>query len=91
VHYDLALLYLFSPNIAGMDAKRQTEEAIAEIQKYQEMKGKPSAGQSDDSAELLNRAKQKLADLSAQASANEPAAAPAESNAPAAPAGDGGS
>jgi tetratricopeptide (TPR) repeat protein len=85
VHYDLALLYLFSPNIPGMDAKRQTDEAIAEIQKYQEMRGKLSAGQSDDSTELLNRAKQKQADLTAQSAANEPASAPAS------PAGDGGS
>jgi len=77
VHYDLALLYLFSPNLPGMDTKRQTDEAIAEIQKYQQMRGKLSAGQSDDSDELLNRAKQKQADLTAQAAANEPAAAPA--------------
>ena len=52
-----------------MDAKRQTDEAIAEINKYQQMRGKLGAGQSDDSEELSNRAKQKQADLQAQASA----------------------
>jgi tetratricopeptide (TPR) repeat protein len=72
VHYDLALLYLFAPSVPGMDAKRQTDEAIAEINKYQQMRGKLAAGQSDDSEELLNRAKQKQADLQAQASAKAP-------------------
>jgi tetratricopeptide (TPR) repeat protein len=89
VHYDLALLYLFATNVPGMDAKRQTDEAIAEITKYQQMRGKLAAGQSDDSDELLNRAKQKQADLQAQASANAPVSAPAGSaakpGAPAAP------
>ena len=87
VHYDLALLYLFAPSIPGMDAKRQTDEAIAEINKYQQMRGKLAAGQSDDSEELLNRAKQKQADLQAQASAKAPASTPAPaSSAPAQPA-----
>jgi Tfp pilus assembly protein PilF len=86
VHYDLGLLYLFAPSIPGMDAKRQTTEAIAEITKYQQMRGKLAAGQSDDSEELLNRAKQKQADLEAQSSAKEPASAPAPAGS-AAPAG----
>ena len=87
VHYDLALLYLFAPSIPGMDAKRQTDEAIAEINKYQQMRGKLAAGQSDDSEELLNRAKQKQADLQAQASAKAPPSTPAPaSSAPAQPA-----
>ena len=72
VHYDLGLLYLFAPSVPGMDAKRQSDEAIAEINKYQQMRGKLAAGQSDDSEELLNRAKQKQADIQAQASAKEP-------------------
>jgi Flp pilus assembly protein TadD len=85
VHYDLALLYLFSPNVPGLDAKGQTERAIAEIQKYQELRGKLSAGQGDDSDQLLNRAKQKQAELAVQTTAAEPA--PAE---PTAPESDGG-
>lgn len=87
VHYDLALLYLFAPNIPGMDPKRQVDEAIAEINKYQQMRGKLAAGQSDDSEELLNRAKQKQGDLQAQASEKaQGGAAPASSAAkPAAP------
>jgi Tfp pilus assembly protein PilF len=84
VHYDLGLLYLFSPPLPGGDAKRQTNDAISEITKYQQMRGKLGAGQSDDSDELLNRAKQKLADIDAQASANAPAEAPAAGSAPAA-------
>jgi tetratricopeptide (TPR) repeat protein len=84
VHYDLGLLYLFAPSVPGMDAKRQSDEAISEINKYQQMRGKLGAGQSDDSEELLNRAKQKQADLQAQASAKEPVSAPAGSAKPAA-------
>jgi Tfp pilus assembly protein PilF len=76
VHYDLGLLYLFSPTVPGMDSKRQADEAISEITKYQQMRGKLAAGQSDDSEELLNRAKQKQADLQAQAAAKQPVAAP---------------
>jgi Tfp pilus assembly protein PilF len=87
VHYDLGLLYLFSPNVPGMDPKRQADEAIAEINKYQQMRGKLAQGQSDDSEELLNRAKQKQADLQAQASAKEPADTPAPASSAAAPAG----
>jgi hypothetical protein len=60
------------------------------------MRGKLAAGQSDDSEELLNRAKQKQADL--QATANEKAtekkpagaAAPATSSSVKAPAGKPG-
>jgi len=90
VHYDLGLLYLFAPSVPGMDAKRQTEEAIAEIGKYQQMRGKLAAGQSDDSEELLNRAKQKQADIQAQASAKEPASAPAPAGAAKPDAGSAG-
>jgi Tfp pilus assembly protein PilF len=86
VHYDLGLLYLFAPSIPGMDAKRQTDEAIAEINKYQQMRGKLAAGQSDDSEELLNRAKQKQADLQAQASEKATGAAPAGASSAAKPA-----
>jgi len=90
VHYDLGLLYLFAPSIPGMDAKRQADEAIAEINKYQQMRGKLAAGQSDDSEELLNRAKQKQADLQTQASekasgAKAPAGAPAPAGSAAKP------
>ena len=68
-----------------MDQKRQTDEAIVEITKYQQMRGKLAAGQSDDSEELLNRAKQKQADLQAQQSAKEPVAGPATSGSAKAP------
>ena len=64
-----------------MDAKRQTDEAIAEINKYQQMRGKLAAGQSDDSEELLNRAKQKQADLLTQASEKASAGAKAPAGA----------
>jgi Tfp pilus assembly protein PilF len=81
VHYDLALLYLFAPSVPGMDPKTQADTAIAEITKYQQMRGRLSAGQSDDSEELLNRAKQKQADILAQSSAKEPLPAPAAGSA----------
>ena len=71
-HYNLALLYLFSPTVSGMDAKAQTLAAIAEIEKYQKKRGRAAEG--DDSDELLNRARQRLADIEAQLAASEPVA-----------------
>lgn len=73
-NYNLALLYLFSPAITGMDAKTQTTAAIAEIEKYQKKRGTTASG--DDSNDLLNRARQKLADIEAQLAASEPRALP---------------
>lgn len=75
-HYNLALLYLFSPSIEGMDPRAQTNAAIAEIEKYQKKRGRASDG--DDSNELLNRARQRLADIEAQLAASEPMSAPTE-------------
>lgn len=75
-HYNLALLYLFSPSIQGMDPRAQTNAAIAEIEKYQKKRGRASEG--DDSNELLNRARQRLADIEAQLAASEPISAPPE-------------
>lgn len=73
-NYNLALLYLFSPAIAGMDAKSQTTAAIAEIEKYQKKRGPSASG--DDSTDLLNRARQRLADIEAQIAASEPMPVP---------------
>lgn len=72
-HYNLALLYLFSPSIAGMDAKAQASAAISEIEKYQKKRGKAV---DDDSNDLLNRARQRLADIEAQMAASEPVPSP---------------
>lgn len=74
VHYNLALLYLFSPSIAGMNAKAQASTAIAELEKYQ--KKRPRSAEGDDSDDLLNRARQKLADIEAQIAASQPMPAP---------------
>jgi tetratricopeptide (TPR) repeat protein len=82
VHYDLALLYLFSPNVAGLDAKKQAQAAIDEITKYQQLRAR-SQGQTDDSDELLSRAKQKLSELSAETA--QPAASSGGAPAPSAP------
>lgn len=77
-HYNLALLYLFSPNISGMDAKDQANAAIAEIEKYQKKRGRLADG--DDSTELLNRARQRLADIEAQLAVSEPMPMPDETD-----------
>ncbi len=81
-HYDLTLLYLFAPAVSGMSPKQQADQAVVEITKYQQMRGRMPAGQTDDSDELLNRARQKQAEVQAQSSAKEPVAAP---SAPASP------
>jgi hypothetical protein len=69
VHYDLALLYLYAPNLPGMTAKTQVAEAIKELKKFQEVRSK---SESDDSDELLNQAKLKEGELSAAAAAAAP-------------------
>ncbi len=84
VHYNLGLLYLFAPSIPGMTPMQQVDAATASLKKFQELRSK---GESDDSDELLNRAKLKRGELEAQqAAAAPPAAAPAPpAPAPAAP------
>ncbi len=63
VHYDLALLYLFAPNIGGMTPLQQVDAASAELKKYQDLRDKDAV---DDSDELLKRAKIKKADIEAR-------------------------
>jgi tetratricopeptide (TPR) repeat protein len=74
VQYSLGLLYLFS-TVPGMDEKAQVESAIAALEKFQQLRGKPAAGSSatDDSDQLLVRAKAKQSEIQAKAAA---AAAP---------------
>lgn len=62
VHYNLGLLYLFSPSIPNMTPKQQVTKAISELKKFQEVRNK---GEPDDSDELLNRAKLKEAEINA--------------------------
>lgn len=62
VHYDLGLLYLFTPSFPGMTPKQQIAEAISELKKFQEVRRKD---QPDDSDELLNRAKLKEGEINA--------------------------
>jgi tetratricopeptide (TPR) repeat protein len=75
VHYDLGLLYLFAPNIPGMTAIQQVGEAQRSLKKFQELRPR---GESDDSEELLNRARLKEAELKAglTAAAPQPAKKP---------------
>lgn len=70
VHYDLALLYLYAPNLPGMTPKSQVGAAIQDLKKFQEVRSKSEA---DDSDELLNQAKLKEGEFTAAAAA---AAAP---------------
>jgi hypothetical protein len=83
VHYDVGLLYLFTPNVAGMTPAGQIDAAIAEFEKY---KGMKSAKQGvDDVDDLITRAKAKQAELKALASAPpEPTPAAPASAAPSA-------
>jgi len=89
VHYNLGLLYLFAPSIPGLAPKDQIAAATKELKRFQELRSK---GESDDSDELLNRAKLKEAELNAASAAAEPMPAPAEPPPPAegaAPEGQG--
>jgi tetratricopeptide (TPR) repeat protein len=69
VHYDLALLYLYAPNLPGMTPKAQVGEAIKELKRFQEVRSK---SETDDSDELLNQAKLKEGEFTAAAAAAAP-------------------
>jgi Flp pilus assembly protein TadD len=84
-HYDLGLLYLFSPSVPGFQPLDQVAQAIKELETFKTMHTKTAAGQTDDSDDLLSRAKAKQAELKTPAPAPPPPAAAA-----AAPAADGG-
>jgi len=73
-HYSVGLLYLFSSNIPGMDPKQQVAAAITSLERYQQLRGKPQPGSSDDSDQLLLRAKAKQGELSANEQAAKAAA-----------------
>lgn len=80
VHYNLGLLYLFAPSIPGMTPMQQVDAASASLKKYQGLRKK---GESDDSEELLQRAKLKRGEL--EAAAAPPPPPPPPPAAPAAP------
>lgn len=86
VHYSLGLLYLFGKNLPGMDEKAQLTAAIASLEKFQALRGQPTKGQSDDSDQLVLRAKVRLEalDAAAKAAAAPPPAPPPPASAPAA-------
>jgi Tfp pilus assembly protein PilF len=88
VHYDLGLLYLFSPSVPGTSASDQIATAIRELGTYKTMRGaRATPGSSDDIDELLSRANAKQAELkagvAAPAAAASAAAAPSASAKPA--------
>jgi tetratricopeptide (TPR) repeat protein len=72
VHYDLGLLYLFAPSIPGLTPKQQVREATAELKKFQELRDRSVT---DDSDELLNRAKLKEGEIDAATQAQTAPAA----------------
>ncbi|APS00302.1 hypothetical protein BCY86_06110 [Pajaroellobacter abortibovis] len=82
VHYNLGLLYLFSPKVESLSPSQQVELAIKEFETYKSMRGtKVQRGGGDDVDELLNRAKAKQIEIkgtsvSATSQAPAPPAAP---------------
>lgn len=89
-HYDLGLLYLFSPSFPGTNASDQVATAIRELGTYKAMRGGPDAhGSSDDIDELLSRANAKQAEQKASTATAAPAvpAATGQVKAPLADAG----
>jgi Tfp pilus assembly protein PilF len=83
-HYNLGLLYLLATNLTGLQPKQAMDSAIAELEKYKELRPR-AAGVSDDSDELITRAKAKKALIEAQ-EAEKAAAAATPAPAAAAPA-----
>ncbi|MCC6645410.1 MAG: tetratricopeptide repeat protein [Polyangiaceae bacterium] len=89
VHYSLGLLYLFSKSLPGMDEKAQLSAAVASLEKFQALRGQPTKGQTDDSDQLILRAKVRLEalDAAAKAAAAPPPAPPPAASGSTAPAG----
>ena len=73
VHYNLGLLYLFSKNIPGVTAMQAMDRAIDELEKYKKMRTR-SAGEKDDTDELITRAKTKKAVMEAEAKSKKSSA-----------------
>ncbi len=88
-HYSLGLLYLFGKGFPGMDEQGQIKAAIAELEKYQTLRGTPTKGQTDDADQLILRAKVKLEALEAAKKAASAPPPPAASGAAAPPADSG--
>jgi tetratricopeptide (TPR) repeat protein len=78
VHYDLGLLYLFSPSVPGASSQDdQLSKAIRELETFKSMRGaKALKGQGDDVDELLSTAKRKQSELQLKKQAAAAAAAP---------------
>jgi Tfp pilus assembly protein PilF len=90
-HYDLGLLYLFSPSFPGTNASDQVATAIRELGTYKTMRGGHGApGTSDDIDELLSRANAKQAEQKAATATAVPAAAPAAATSAKPPSADAG-
>lgn len=94
VHYNLGLLYLFSPNVPGASGPDdQLAKAIQELETYRSMRSaKAMKGPGDDVDELLSTAKRKQSELQLKkqaAAAPPPGASPPPPSGSAAPATSG--
>jgi Tfp pilus assembly protein PilF len=76
VHYDLGLLYLFSPSFPGLTPTAQADAAVAAFEKFQQARARGLTGPGSDVEELILRAKAKKAMIEANAAAAQPAPGP---------------
>ncbi|MCC6215959.1 MAG: tetratricopeptide repeat protein [Polyangiaceae bacterium] len=89
VHYNLGLLYLSAETIGGLNKLQTVEKALAEFEKYKQMK--PRSTGPDDTDELINRAKAKKGQIEAEeAEKNAPPPPPPEPPPAEAPPAEGG-
>jgi hypothetical protein len=65
--YNLGLVYLFSAEVPGLTKLQATEQAIAHLSRYHEMRPRAPKGAGDDVEELLQRARNKKAIIEALA------------------------
>jgi tetratricopeptide (TPR) repeat protein len=73
VHYNLGLLYLYSPTVAGVsDGEKQMALAIKSFDTFKSMKGS-AKGFGDDIDDLLSTAKRKQAEIKVKKQADQPA------------------
>jgi tetratricopeptide (TPR) repeat protein len=76
-HYNLGLLYLYSPSVVGVsDGEKQMALAIKSFETFKSMKG-TGRGFGDDVDDLLSTAKRKQAEIKVKKQAEQPAPSPA--------------
>ena len=59
VHYNVGLVYLFSPQVPGVTEEQAIDKAIESFERFKKLEPRASRGEGDDVDELIARARNK--------------------------------